>query len=209
MPFPRSFFKNIGILVVTVCVIVLGYRVMRLFYPIDAGVYWRLFSLVYIIALLMVFWAWTQKKIRTHPALVKTGFVFVFAYFILEAAGTSLNILAGIQATPGWSNLDQTNLASFMTLTAVFGRSLCFVGNILFLVGLIMFGLSTLRRAGMEKVVSASCFAYFIILFIYTAGRFGGIEPVYQVIRPFYLFAPPLAILLIGLWLLSKEELNQ
>ena len=97
--------------------------------------------------------------------------------------------------------MDETLRQSFLIYTAVIGRSMCFGANILLLVGLILFGLATWRGSGSEKAASSFMFLYFITLLVYTVSRFGGLNDIYQVARYFYLFIPPLCLLLIGVWL--------
>lgn len=201
-----KFFKSISIYTVVITVALIIFRILSFFIQLNAGIYGRLFILAYNIALILAFWGFTQKKINVAFYTVKTAFLFTFSYFILEATSFSLAILAGTQATPKWEAIDIAAKSDLTVYTAVIGRSLCFVGSLLMMIALVLYGVAALSGKKINKTVSIFSFIYLISLLIYTIGRFGGINAIYQIGRPLHSFIPPITILIIGLWLWKGKE---
>lgn len=202
----QSFFRMIAVYVVSISTAMIVYRISRYLFGFGLGNLWMYFILAYLISLVLAFWGLTLKKSEKTQVWVKSGFLFAFAYFILDLASALLRILAGTQVNPAWAGMDEAMRTSLVTFSSVAGASLCFGANILLLVGLVFFGIATSRGKAFEKVLTLLILLYFVVLLTYTVSRFGRIDAVYQVIRHIYVFVPPVTHLLIGLWLWKGKE---
>jgi hypothetical protein len=150
-------------------------------------------------------WGIAAKKIGAAAGLATTGFLFMFADFVMELISYGIILFPWNTAAEAYAAADDASKAIMKTnvLAGLYGLSwgIMVFGMFCVIIGFVLFGLATWKGKGIEKLVSIFFFLSVIAMVLYGFMPAITIELLANLITWLCPLIYAAAYLLVGAWL--------